>query len=262
MDGSINKLRIISLPSPDTNSATGGGMDNLSPGSVLNALTSKIFEVQINPEEINRNFSIKYHEPSTPGANGSEFQFEKVNPEELELKFILDGTGAVLQSNKPSPDMLGTLLNELPAEAQLAYVPLRVAQLQAAVYDFSDEQHRTPFILVQYGKLVFMGLLQTMAVNYNLFNPAGIPLRAEISLSLKAHSPFKESSAVLSLLSADLTRHHLVAAGENILRICHDTYKDERYYLEVARVNGIINFRNIPEGTQLILPPIEKTTSS
>jgi hypothetical protein len=261
MDGSVSKLKIISLPSPDTSSAGGGGVDNLSPGSVLNALTSKIFEVQINPEQISRNFSIKYHEPNTPGSNGSEFQFEKVNPEELELKFILDGTGAVLQNNKPGADLLGNVLNQLPAEAQVAYVSLKVAQLQAAVYNFSDEKHRTPFILVEYGKIVFMGLLQNMAVNYNLFDPSGIPLRAEITLSLKAHTPFKDSASLLSLLSPDLTRQHLVTAGENMVRICLGVYDDEKYYIEAARANGIVNFRNIPEGTQLILPPIEKTGS-
>lgn len=260
MDGPISKLTIISLPGPDT-SGVGGGFDNLGPGSVLNLITSKIFEVQINPEQINRNFSIKYHEPNTPGSNGSEFQFEKVNPEELELKFILDGTGTVLQNDQPSADMLGNLLNQLPAEAQIAYVPLKVAQLQAAVYDFSDKEHRTPFILVQYGTLVFMGLLQNMAISYTLFNPSGIPLRAEVTLSLKAHTPFKDSAALLSLLSPDLSRQHLVTSGENIVRICLDVYDDEKYYIEAAKANDIVNFRHIPEGTQLILPPIEKTGS-
>jgi hypothetical protein len=260
MDGSINKLRIISLPNPDTSSAGGGGVDNISPGSIISSVASKIFEVQINPEQITRNFSIKYHEPNTPGANGSEFQFEKVNPEDLELKFILDGTGAVLQNDKPGADLLGNVLNQLPAEAQVAYVPLKVAQLQTAVYDFNDEQHRTPFILAQYGKLVFMGLLQNMAVNYNLFSPSGIPLRAEITLSLKSHSPFKDSASALSLLSSDLTRQHLVMAGENLVRICHKVYRDEKYYIEVARANGLVNFRNVEPGTSLTLPPIEKAT--
>lgn len=260
MDGPINKLKIISLPTPDTSRVDSGSIENISIGSIASAV-SKIFEVQINPEQITRNFSIKYHEPNTPGHNGSEFQFEKVNPEELELRFILDGTGAVLQNDKPGADVLGSLLNELPDEVKGAYVPLKVAQLQSAVYDFSDEQHRTPFILVEYGKLVFLGLLQNMSVNYNLFSPAGIPLRAEVTLNLKSHSAARDSSAMLSLLSPDLTRQHLVIAGENILRICFDTYEDEKYYIEVARANGIVNFRNIEPGTTLILPPIDKTES-
>lgn len=263
MDGSITKLRIVSLPGPDTRSGSSpdpaSGMNSLNAGAVVQTLTSKIFEVQINPEQINRNFSIKYHEPNQQGANGSEFQFEKVNPEELELRFILDGTGVVPHGDAPSSDLVGSVMNALPADAQVAYVSVRVAQLQAAVYDFKDESHRTPFLLVQYGKLVFMGLLMNMGINYNLFSPDGIPLRAEITLKLKAHTPFGESAALLSLLSPDLTRHHKVLAGENILRICDDVYKDEKYYLEVAKANQLTNFRNVQPGTDLILPPIDKT---
>ncbi|MGX5820940.1 CIS tube protein [Chitinophaga lutea] len=252
MNGSISKLRIVSLPNPDT---SGSGVSKAL--SAVQTLTSKIFEVQINPEEITRNFSIKYHEPNEPGTNGSEFQFEKVNPEELELRFILDGTG-VVPSGGPSLDLAGSALAALPSEAQ-AYVPGRVAQLQAAVYDFKDESHRTPFLMVQYGKLVFMGLLLNMGVNYNLFSPEGIPLRAEVTLKLKAHTPFRDSASLLSLLSPDLTRHHQVLAGENILRICDDVYEDEKYYLEVARANDLVNFRDLQPGTHLILPPIDKT---
>jgi hypothetical protein len=258
MDGSITKLRIVSLPGPDTAGKGGlGGLGSMDAGAIAQTLTTKIFEVQINPESISRNFSIKYNEPDTKGTPGTEMQFDKVNPEELELRFIMDGTGVVAQSSLPSADLLGSVMNQLPSAA---YVSVRVAQLQAAVYDFKDESHRKPFLLVQYGKLVFMGLLMNMGINYNLFSPEGIPLRAEITLKLKAHTPFKDSMALLSLLSPDLSRHHLVLAGENILRICDDVYEDEKYYLEVAKANKLTNFRNLQPGTQLILPPIDKTT--
>lgn len=256
MEETVNKLRIISLPKPDSSLA------GPSLSAIASAVNPKEFEVQINPEQISRNFSIKYHEPSTAGTNGSEFQFEKVNPEEMELRFILDGTGAALQNSTPTPAMLGNLINALPEEARKAYVPLKVLQLQTAVYDFIDEEHRTPFLLVLYGKLVFMGLLMDMSVNYTLFSPAGIPLRAEVSLKLKAHTPFKDSADLLSLLSPDLTRSHKVQPGENILRICLEVYGNEKYYLEVARANGIANFRSIEPGTVLIIPPLNKIAAS
>lgn len=261
MDAAINKLRIISLKGPETGDASSALGGNISVGSVVSAVTSTVFEVQINPEQITRNFSIKYKDPNTTGSNGTEFQFDKVNAEELELKFILDGTGVVPQNDMPSADLVNTVMSALPDEMKSAYVPIKVAQLQTAVYNFNDETHRTPFLLVQYGKLTFMGLLLKMSVNYNLFSPAGIPLRAEVTLNLVAHTSSKESAALLSLLSPDLTRYHMVIAGENILRICEKVYGDEKYYLEVARANGLTNFRNLKPGTNLILPPINKSTS-
>lgn len=157
METAINKLRIISLKDP--RDQLGG--DNLSFGKVAafaaDTLTSRIFEAQINPEQISRNFSIKYKEPETVGANGSEFQFDKVEAEELNLKFILDGTGTVLQNDIPAIDPVSAVFNALPEEARQAYVPLKVAQLQSTVYNFFDEEHRTPFVTVNYGKLVFSG---------------------------------------------------------------------------------------------------------
>src|SRR4051812_27665526 len=127
MDGSITKLRIVSLPGPDTSGKGGlGGLGSMDAGAIAQTLTTKIFEVQINPESISRNFSIKYNEPDTKGTPGTEMQFDKVNPEELELRFIMDGTGVVAQSSLPSADLLGSVMNQLPSAA---YVSVRVAQL-------------------------------------------------------------------------------------------------------------------------------------
>ena len=46
------------------------------------------------------------------------------------------------------------------------------------------------------------------------------------------------------------------------MRICDDVYEDEKYYIEVARVNGLTNFRSLKPGTNLMLPPIDKTATS
>lgn len=262
MENAINKLRIISLKDPSKQL----GGESVSVGQVAgflaDTLTSRIFEAQINPEQITRNFKIKYNEPSTSGSTGGTNQFDRVEPESLELKFILDGTGTVQQNDFPAIDLLSSVMSALPQEALTAYVVLKVAQLQSVVYDFYDENHRTPFVLVNYGKLVFMGVLEDMTTSYNLFSPAGIPLRAEVTLKLKSQSVPRTQSALLSLLSPDLTRHHVVKAGENILRISQEVYESDRYYLEIAKTNRLVNFRKIPEGTRLILPPIDKSRPS
>ncbi len=42
--------------------------------------------------------------------------------------------------------------------------------------------------------------------------------------------------------------------------MCYRIYGDPKYYLEVAKVNGLGNFRFLKPGTDLIFPPIEKTS--
>jgi nucleoid-associated protein YgaU len=41
--------------------------------------------------------------------------------------------------------------------------------------------------------------------------------------------------------------------------MCYSIYGDPKYYLQVAEVNGISNFRQLKPGTDHFFPPIEKT---
>lgn len=256
----VNKLRIISLKNPTEQfGGEGFSVGKIATGIAEN-LTSRIFEAQINPETISRSFTIRHEDPKEPGQSSVEHQFQNIEAETLELKFILDGTGAVHQ-NEVALDPISATLNAVSNEvSSQAYISLKVAQLQATVYDFYDESHGPPFLTVNYGKFVFFGVLESMNVNYTLFSPIGIPLRAEVELAIKSHAIFKNKSAILSLLSPDLTRQHTIIGGENILRICGEAYDDQRYYIEVAKANQLSNFRSLSLGDELVLPPISKTT--
>jgi nucleoid-associated protein YgaU len=257
-----NKLRIVALKNPeDQFGGEGFSAGNIVQGIAEN-LTSRIFEAQINPESFNREFKLSYYSPEEPGKKGEENQFKQAEAEILNLKFILDGTGAVPQ-NEIALDPISTGLSTVPQNdiTDQAYVSLKVAQLQSTVYDFFDEKHRPPHLTVNYGKLVFFGVMEGLNIAYTLFNPVGTPLRAEVELSIKQDTPFKKQNALLSLLSPDLTRQHTVIGGENILRICDEAYEDQRYYIEIAKANKLSNFRSLSAGDKLTLPPIDKSST-
>jgi nucleoid-associated protein YgaU len=65
-------------------------------------------------------------------------------------------------------------------------------------------------------------------------------------------------AALDKLFSADLTHARIVKEGETLPLISEKVYGDSKYYMEIARFNGLKNFRNIAAGTELILPPINK----
>ena len=65
-------------------------------------------------------------------------------------------------------------------------------------------------------------------------------------------------SAIAKLFSADLTHVHLVKDGETLPAIAHQIYGDPKYYVEIARVNNLRNFRSLKPGMELILPPVNK----
>ncbi|GAB2577831.1 CIS tube protein [Spirosoma areae] len=261
MQNQLNKLRIISLKEPQSQS--GGGMSlGQAAASAAETLLGRVFEVQINPEQIARSLKIKNHDPGEPGREGSELQFEKTEPETLEIKFMLDGTGTV-----PPTGTLTTSLTSLLPDA--AYVPARIKELQAVVYNFLDETHRPPFIIVNWGTLVFHGVMEELSYTYNLFHPSGVPLRAEVTLKVKEHKPSASAAAALSLLSPDLTRRRQLRQSDTLLTVCQEVYESPVYYLEIAKANNLTNFRRKPlsgsitAGTalsDLLLPPIDKRT--
>ena len=44
--------------------------------------------------------------------------------------------------------------------------------------------------------------------------------------------------------------------GDTVPQLCNRIYGDGAYYVEVARINNITNFRNIKLGTRLYMPPV------
>jgi nucleoid-associated protein YgaU len=101
-----------------------------------------------------------------------------------------------------------------------------------------------------------------MDIKYELFAPSGRPLRATANCTFKEHSSSLLDALLSAFSSPDLTHVREVKAGETLPLIANEIYGDPALYTEIARVNGLKNFRDIRPGQQLILPPIDKATAS
>ena len=86
----------------------------------------------------------------------------------------------------------------------------------------------------------------------------GQPLRATISADFVGVEPRAKQSALDKIFSADLTHLYLVKAAETLHMISKKVYGDSKYYMEIARVNRLRNFRRLKPGMELILPPLDK----
>jgi nucleoid-associated protein YgaU len=56
--------------------------------------------------------------------------------------------------------------------------------------------------------------------------------------------------------SPDLSHILTVRAGDILPLMCFDVYGSSAYYPQVARVNGLTEFRQLTPGTQLLFPPL------
>ena len=91
-----------------------------------------------------------------------------------------------------------------------------------------------------------------------LFDADGIPLRAELKVTLTGYCSRKEEEKHFSKHSPDVSRMVTLNEGQTLSALCYEIYGDELLVGQVARFNNLNGYRNIPAGTQLLMPILKK----
>jgi LysM repeat protein len=223
MSGELVKLKIVAYTDEDFSSKA-----------------DKEYDVLINPAKYTHNFNINYKDNESMGDTAGAPKFEKYSAESVSFSIVLDGSGIVPVS--------GTRKN--------VYEQLKA--LKDVVYTFNGAIHEPNYVQLLWGTMLFNGRTTSFKVEYNLFKPNGLPLRANVDLDFKGFTSKELSSKVANLSSPDLSHLIIVKAGDTLPNLCFKIYKDSTYCNEVAKLNNLNSFRNIKPGTQLLFPPLLK----
>ncbi|SMO64041.1 hypothetical protein SAMN06265379_10411 [Saccharicrinis carchari] len=207
------------------------------------------FTTLLNPENYNIKYQIEHNEDQASGTSSSAPRFNKIPPEDLELEFIFDRTGVVVNTSD----------NSLSSDEGVGVID-DVETFKRVVFDYNGDEHRPNFLIISWGSLLFKGTLTEMDLTFKLFSPNGAPLRATARAKFKGFVEDNLRVALENNASPDLTHVRIVKAGDTLPLMAHRIYGDSKYYLEVARVNGLSNFRKLTVGQQLFFPPLEKTS--
>jgi hypothetical protein len=219
--GTLDKLKVLSFNKPDYSDSKGEIVE---------------FTACVNPNEITLSYEIEYNSASGAGTTNSPMNFLKAKPGDLTLSFYIDGTGA----NGKQVDVQKT-----------------VEDFQMAT-GYSGKIHRTKYLKIIWGTLqVKRCVLKSATIAYKLFKPDGIPLRAVITAVFADNSDDKTRIAMARDESADLMHIRQVKAGDTLPGLCYRVYGDPGYYIDIARVNGLDNFRRLIPGMRIIFPPLE-----
>lgn len=190
----------------------------------------------------------------------------------VSVDLFLDGTGTSLPFGAPLGELFGAAGNLLKTSgasqvglaaqvaAQSAFSIFGVDALIDKFYKvtttFADGIHTSNELKLKWGKGLSMDCkLVNSSVKYSMFNQFGKALRATISATFISSG---SDSQRKKFLSPDLTKVHLVKAGDTLYNIAKAEYDDESYYLQIAQTNNLKNYRKLIPGQQLILPPIAK----
>ncbi len=204
------------------------------------------FPVMYNPEKISKRIRTQYQPSRVPGDAGQEQSFQGIEGDEVSFEFLFDATGASVNS------LQGEVAKVLDG------VDVQVALFMKLTHSRDPQEHQPPKLTLIWGTFLFECVLVSATIDYTLFNPMGRPIRATINATFKGNFPRVLQAALDKLFSADLTHLRLVKAGETLPLIAEEVYGDASLYMEIARVNGLNNFRELKPGTELILPPLNK----
>lgn len=209
------------------------------------------FDLPINPEQLSQSFKVEYEKEQAQGSQQTDPKFKFTPPQELKLDFTLDGTGVVA-------------INEQPGQFHKD-VTTQVQTLLSLAYTMNSSTHKPNYLRIVWGNFpfhngdVFDCLLSDLQVNYTLFDPTGKPLRAKLSATFCSYVAQELRVRKEGKESPDVTHRRKVTAGDTLPLMVNDIYGEPDYYLQVAKVNGLVNFRKLAANTNLRFPPLSRT---
>ncbi len=205
------------------------------------------FEAMFNPTSLSQSYGISWVKRQGINSSGPQLVFTQSLPSELKLDLVLDGTGV---------DQIG--LSLLPTQT----VESRVKKFLHTCYDYNGTLHEPNYLLVEWGSLKFPCRLYQADIKYTLFNRDGTALRAELAVTLVSDLDAKTRAKRDNKTSPDLTHARIVRHGDTLPLLTQQIYGSSANYLDVARYNGLDDFRSLTPGQQLLFPPLATFTDS
>ncbi|WP_199119182.1 hypothetical protein [Pedobacter sp. ASV28] len=193
---------------------------------------SRQFAAQINPAQVKVGKQITYKPDNTLGKEKKAARYRHHDAANLSFDLFLDDTGVIPGKKKN--------------------IKALIDELENALYKTNAESHEPGYAKIVWGSLIFHGRIKSLSYDYTLFLPNGVPLRVKVSVAFIGH--FDKDVTVKN--SPDVSRTITFKAGDKLAAFCREIYNDASYCVELARLNNLQTFRNIPPGTKIMFPPL------
>lgn len=223
MPDNVSKMKIVAWSDPESREEEGN------------------MTVQVNPETYSQKIEIKYSDKQAQGTSGKLPKFTKIEPQKMDFELMFDRTGVIN----------GATAGELGVDED-------IDKLQKLIVEYQGDKHRPRFVSIYWGTLQFDGALESMDISYKLFSSQGAPLRAIVKTTFIGSVGDKKRVAKENAQSPDLTKVRVIMEGDTLPLLCYKIYGDAKYYIEVAQVNNLNDFRYLKTGSKIKFPPLNK----
>jgi len=204
----------------------------------------KPFSVYLNPNKYSHDFKICYNNVSAQGSPGSSPDFNKVSEETMSFELVFDGTGVVPTA---IPGVLPFTEDGISEQ---------IDKFKKLVFQYNGNIHSPNYLKLTWGSMLFKCRMSTLKSSYNLFKPDGTPLRARVNVTFVGYTDEVELAKQANKTSPDLSHLITVKGGDTLPLLCYEIYGSSDYYIQVARVNDLTNFRSLTVGSKLLFPPV------
>jgi Contractile injection system tube protein/LysM domain len=202
----------------------------------------RAIEVQFNPSEYTLTKGAQIAEIGIPGIDSPVLQFIRGQNEKLTLDLFFDTTRSGM-GESPVVDVR-TMTD-------------RVYQL----VKIQPETHAPPRVRFTWGQgLSFQAIVESIQRKFTVFNPAGIPLRATLTVTFREYKTLEEQLKEMNLRSADQSKQRVVRRGDTLSGLAFQEYRHPGAWRVIADNNRdvIRNPRRLEPGTVLVVPPLER----
>ncbi|MEM0999653.1 MAG: hypothetical protein AAGN35_21525 [Bacteroidota bacterium] len=208
----------------------------------------KKYEVMFNPTTYSLTYENNFSKLQGINTTGRPSKFALAPPDTLEVTLIIDGTGVRKIGSQQLLDELFGAEDDVYGEVQ---------DFLQATTEVNGKIHEPNFLRLEWGDLTFDCRLKKVKVSYTLFNRQGNPLRAELQCEFFGDLQKSKRLRKDNFSSPDLTHRRILRAGEDLLQLTEEIYGSPHYYLKVAAVNQLDNFRDLAPGRELFFPPVK-----
>lgn len=200
-----------------------------------------VIPVQFNPPEYTIGKAAQIAEIAIPGIDAPILQFVRGQTRTLALELFFDTT------------RLGSTATKV-VDVRLLTDPI------ALLGRIQPRTHAPPRITFIWGLgLSFRAIVDNVQQKFTLFNPAGIPVRATLTVGFKEYKTLEEQLKELNLQSADHSKLRVVRERDTLARIAFEEYGDAAMWRLIADHNRhlLTDLRRLQPGMQLAIPAVD-----
>lgn len=227
----------------------------------------KTIFVQLNPEKYTMKHNVVFVEEQAIGTTGADLQFNKIEPEEVSFDFLFDSSGVV----PPGKIVDGSANNETSlSDVAAAFTPVlinplaevesvekQVEEFRKLLMEYNGDKHQIPYLKLLWGGYQLSCRLKSMDIEFSLFRKDGRPIRAKVKCTFKGTVDYKLMVAKQNKQSPDLTHERIMMMNDRIPLLAEAIYENNDFYIDIAKANKLLSFRNVSAGQKINFPPIK-----